>query len=226
MKKTFINYFKKLLYLIVLVGFNFSYAGSYEDFFSAVKRDDAQAAQQLLVRGFDANTLDPQHQNGLSMAIREPSPKVAHMLIDWPKTDLNALSAQNESPLMLAALKGQLDLVEKMVKKGADVNKTGWTPLHYAASTGQLKVISLLLENYAYIDAESPNGTTPLMMASMYGTAAAVKLLLEEGADPLLRNQQGLTALQFAQRANRADSAGILVSGSKAIRAQRLPASW
>jgi ankyrin repeat protein len=226
MKKIFINYFINSLYLIVLIGFNASFAGSYEDFFQAVQRDDPQAARQLLERGFDANTLNPKGLSGLSTALREPSPKVASMLIDWPKTDLNALSAQGESPLMLACLKGQLDMVEKMVKKGADVNKTGWTPLHYAASTGQVKVISLLLENHAYIDAESPNGSTPLMMASMYGTAAAVKLLLEEGADPVLRNQQGLTALQFAQRANRPDSAEVLANGSKVIRAQRPPASW
>ena len=218
--------FKSFISLIVFIGFSSAWAGSYEDFFGAVKRDDARAVQQLLARGFDANTLDPKSQHGLAIALREPSLKVAQVLIDWPKTDLNTLSAQGESPLMLASLKGQLDLVEKMVKKGADVNKTGWTPLHYAASAGQLQAISLLLENHAYIDAESPNGSTPLMMASMYGTAAAVQLLIEEGADPLLRNQQGLTALQFAQRANRPDSADILLTGAKKTRAQRPPAQW
>ena len=217
---------KKTICLMALIGLTAAFAGSYDDFFQAVKRDDAQAAQQLLLRGFDANTLDPQGQSGLATAIREPSPKVVQILIDWPKTDLNAQSAQGESPLMLASIKGQLDLVEKMIRKGADVNKTGWTPLHYAASTGEVEVISLLLENHAYIDAESPNGTTPLMMAGMYGTVAAVKLLLEEGADPLLRNQQGLTAQQFAERASRPDSAEILANSAKKTRAQRPPAAW
>ena len=62
-----------------------------------------------------------------------------------------------------------------MASMGADVNKPGWTPLHYAATHGHLAIMDLLLEEHAYIDAESPNGTTPLMMAAHYGTPAAVK---------------------------------------------------
>jgi len=185
--------------------------------------DDAAEVQQLLARGFDPNTLDPQGQHGLLIAIKEPSPKVAKALVDAPNINLNILNRQGESPLMLAALKGQLDLASQMVEKGADVNKTGWTPLHYAASNSNLPLIKLLLENSAYIDAESPNGTTPLMMASMYGSAEAVKLLLEEGADPQLKNQQGMTAIQFAQRANRKDVAELI---AKSIRSQRPPGQW
>jgi ankyrin repeat protein len=221
--KIFINHFNKAIYLFVLIGLNVVHAGSYDDFFVAVKNDDTQTVQQLLARGFDANTLDPKGQNGLIMAIREPSLKSANLLIDSPKVDLNALNRSGESPLMLAALNGQLDIAAKLIKKGADVNKTGWTPLHYAATKGQVEVIKLLLENYAYIDAESPNGSTPLMMASMYGSPQAVKLLLDEGADPLLKNQIGLTALQFAQRGNRPDSVELL---TKAMRSKQLTGRW
>jgi ankyrin repeat protein len=95
--------------------------------------------------------------------------------------------------------------------------------LHYAASSGQLAIISLLIEHSAYIDAESPNGTTPLMMAAMYGSPESVKLLLQEGADPQLKNQQGLTALQFAQRANRPDSAQAIATF---IRSKRPAGQW
>ena len=218
-----INYFKKILYLIVFIGYSPAFSGSYEDFFTAVAQDDAPAVKKLLARGFDANTLDPKGNLGLMVALRTPSPKVAQLLTETPKIELNMLSAQGESPLMLASIKGQLALAELMIKKGADVNKTGWTPLHYAASGAHLPVMKLLLENFAYIDAESPNGTTPLMMASMYGSTAAVKLLIDEGADPMLKNIQGLTAQQFALRANRPESADLVL---KAIRSKQSPGKW
>ena len=223
MKFNLIKHFKKTIYLVVLSGFGASYAGSYDDFFKALRMDDATTVNQLLARGFDANTLDPQGQHGLLIAIKEPSPKVAKTLVNAPKIDLNTLNVLGESPLMLAALKGELELAAQMVKKGADVNKTGWTPLHYAASNGHVAVVKLLLENYAYIDAESPNGTTPLMMASMYGSPEAVKLLLDEGADPLLKNQQSLTALDFANRGKRPDAVELL---TKVQRLRQATGKW
>ena len=81
----------------------------------------------------------------------------------------------------------------------------------------------LLLENFAYIDAASPNGTTPLMMAAMYGNSSAVKLLLEAGADPTLKNQLGLTAIDFAQQVKRTESAEIIAAF---VRARRPKGSW
>ncbi len=217
------NYIKKLVYLIVLIGFNCVQAGSYDDFFIAIKQDNAAAVQSLLKRGFDANSRDPAGFHGLYLALREPALKSAGVLAAWPKTDLNAATRQGETPLMMAALKGHTELATQLVAKGADVNKTGWTPLHYAATNGHIAIISLLLENHAYIDAESPNGSTPLMMAAQYGTAAAVKLLLESGADPLLKNQLGLTAIDFAQRANRTESVALVAAF---VRAKQPKGAW
>lgn len=219
----FIYYLKKVIYLVVIAGVSSASAGSYEDFFRAIKQDAPNPIQNLLRRGFDSNTVDPSGQSGLFIALREPSPKAAQVLIDWPKTDVNRLNSKGESALMLAALTDQRDLAEKLIRKGADVNKTGWTPLHYAATKGHLAIISLLLEAHAYIDAESPNGTTPLMMAAMYGTGAAVKLLLQEGADPQLKNQQGLTALEFAERASRPDAVELLAA---AVRGKKPAGQW
>lgn len=206
------QHIRKAIYLVVVNSvFSFqALAGSYEDFFQAIKQDDARTLQALLQRGFDANVPDPSGARGLFIALREPSLKAARVLADWEKTDVDVRNKDDETPLMMAALKGHRDLAARLVERGADVNKTGWAPLHYAATGGHVAVMRLLLENHAYIDAESPNGTTPLMMAARYGSESSVKLLLEEGADPTLKNEQGLTALDFAGLGNRKESAVLI----------------
>ena len=214
-----INYFKKLPYLIVFICFSTAHAGSFEDFFSAIQRDDARALTALLQRGFDPNTRDAKGQPGLLLAVREPAPNALRVLLNAKNIQVEARNNQDESPLMMAAIRGQLDIARQLIDKDADVNKPGWAPLHYAVSSSQgdaLGVAKLLLDNSAYVDAASPNGTTPLMMAAMYGSPEAVKLLLEESADPTLKNQLGLTAIDFARRANRNDVAELIATAIRA----------
>jgi uncharacterized protein len=188
-------------------------AGAYEDFFKAVQVDNVRTVQTLLQRGFDPNTVNPEGVPALMVAVREPSLKVAELLASWPQTRTEVRNAHDESPLMFAALKGFLPLVKKLVNNDADVNKPGWTPLHYAATGGHVPVIEFLLDESAYIDAESPNGTTPLMMAAMYGSPEAVKALIHAGADLTLKNQQGMTALDFAVRGQRANARELIETG-------------
>ena len=214
-----INYFKKLPYLIVFICFSTAHAGSFEDFFSAIQRDDARALTALLQRGFDPNTRDAKGQPGLLLAVREPAPNALRVLLNAKNIQVEARNSQDESPLMMAAIRGQLDIARQLIDKDADVNKPGWAPLHYAVSSSQgdaLGVAKLLLDNSAYVDAASPNGTTPLMMAAMYGSPEAVKLLREESADPTLKNQLGLTAIDFARRANRNDVAELIATAIRA----------
>jgi uncharacterized protein len=206
------KYFKQIIYCLVAIGVSLANAGSYEDFFIAIKQDNPRVITSLLNRGFDPNTPDPKGLPGLYVALRDGSLKAAQALIDWPKTKVEARTPHDESPLMIASLKGHLDMVRKLVDRDADVNKPGWTPLHYAATSGHLAIMELLLEHHAFIDAQSPNGTTPLMMAAHYGTTAAVKLLLEAGADPHMKNQIGLSAIDFAHGGARPDAAALIAS--------------
>jgi ankyrin repeat protein len=216
--KYLLNYFKLSLLSFVLTSLSSSFAGSYDDFFTAIKYDDASTISALVKRGFDPNTIDPKARHGLTMALADSTLKAAEALLAAPGIDVNFLNAQDESPLMYAALNGHLSFAKRLIQKEADVNKTGWTPLHYAASNGHIEMMRLLLDQSAFVDAESPNGTTPLMMAAQYGTGAAVKLLLDEGAQPLQKNQRGLTALDFAQRASRPDAIELLTPKVKVIK--------
>ncbi|MSQ57402.1 MAG: ankyrin repeat domain-containing protein [Limnohabitans sp.] len=200
------NSFKLLIYLIVLIHLNTSNASSFDDFFKAIEFDQPHAIEYLLKKGFDANTPNEQGQIGLHIAINKGFNKVAKVLIEWPKTQLSQINPDGESALMFAALNNNLDLAKLLIERGADVNKPGWTPLHYAATKGHNLMVRVLLENHAYIDSPSPNGTTPLMMAAQYGTPLMCKLLLEEGADPTIKNQKGLTAIEFAKLGEKKDS--------------------
>lgn len=217
------NNFRKWFYLVVAMGFSLAHAGSYEDFFVAIKRDDAGTIQQLLQRGFDPNVPDPQGVPGLFTAIKDGSLKAAGALVAWPKTQVEWRSPKDESPLMMAALRGHTELVRKLIERDAHVNKPGWAPLHYAATGGHLEIMALLLEHHAFIDAESPNKTTPLMMAAHYGSPEAVKLLLDAGADTAMRNELGLTAIDFAHGANRKEVAQMIAA---AVRSKQPRGKW
>ena len=217
------KHLKFIVYLLVLVTFSIARAGSYEDWFVAVKRDDAAEVNKLLQRGFDPDTVDPTGRAGLFIALKDGALNVAEALVAWPRTNVEWRSPQDESPLMMAAFKGHKDLVRKLIARDAHVNKTGWTPLHYAATAGNVEIMEILLEEHAFVDAESPNKSTPLMMAAKYGSLAAVKLLLENGAVPTLRNELGLSAIEFAQQSNRADAAELIAA---AARAQQPKGKW
>lgn len=196
-------------------------AGSFDDFFKAAELDNESAIVGLALRGFDLNTRNEKGEHALSVALRADSLKVVDFLLTQRSVKVESRNPQGESPLMIAAIKGHLGSARQLIRRGAEVNKTGWTPLHYAASRAErdsVDMARLMLEHHAYIDAESPNKSTPLMMAAHYGHPDTVRLLLEEGADPSLRNEQGLTAVDFARRAGRDDMADLV---AEALRAQR-----
>ena len=196
-------YLRCVFYLSFIIGLSSANAGSYEDFFRAVGVDDARTVTQLLQRGFDPNAPDERGQVALYLALREGSPKVAEVLLQHPRLKVDATNAANETPVMMAALRGNLEWTQRLLDRGAQVNRAGWTPLHYAASSPEPKVVALLLDRGAQIEATSSNGTTPLMMASRYGAEEAADLLLARGASARARNALGLGAADFARQGGR-----------------------
>lgn len=218
------KYLNIFLYAIVAITFSLNaQADDQLDLFRAALADNPSGVSRLLDKGVNPNLRNEQGQTALLVAIREPSPRVVDVLVASPKVDVNVGNSKDETPLMMAAFKGQQDLVQRLLARDAAVNKTGWTPLHYAATNGHISVMKVLLDKYAFIDAQSPNGSTPLMMAAMYGSPEAVKLLIDEGADQSMKNQLGMTALDFAKKANRSDAVELLSRGPAAATAPKRP---
>ena len=162
--------------------------------------DDVREVKALIDKGMSPNQKDPKGMPILMLAIQEKSMKTVDYLINVKGIELNQPNITNETPLMFAALYGQMPEVKILVdQKQVPVNRSGWTPLHYACTNGHLEIAQFLLDKGAVVDAPSPNETTPIMMAIRAGNIQLVRLLLDRGADIRIRNQQGYSAIDVAE---------------------------
>ena len=117
------------------------------------------------------------------------------------KMDLN--SRVQEQPLLTFAIerggKETPEIVELLVKAGADVNARGnfgQTPIFNASFTPA--AVKALLAGGADIDARDSNGNTPLVWAAY--NEGFVRELLADGADPTPVNKRGDSALKIARQ--------------------------
>src|SRR5580658_4076021 len=68
--------------------------------------------------------------------------------------------------LQVDVASGRIVEVESVIQREPDLvtcrDRREWTPLHYAASNGQARMVRLLLEHGAALTATNDNGATPL----------------------------------------------------------------
>lgn len=109
------------------------------------------------------------------------------------------------TPLHIAASRGDLALVRKLVELGSDINRRGGTfggaPINLAATNGHLPVVAYLLELASYLDTSDPV-RNPLFGAILHGHTEIVKRLLSAGVDAAVRytgdSMKNMGAFEFA----------------------------
>lgn len=116
-------------------------------------------------------------------------------------------NVDHDTPLMLAAQKGHVEIGELLVKSfpfsATYTNKTGLDALAMACQHSEsTALIPILLDNAANpasVDVRDQDGNTPLHHASASGSLKALRVLLAAGANPLAKNNSDWTPLAYTQ---------------------------
>lgn len=96
----------------------------------------------LLEQGANPNIQDKDKFTALSMAVRDSKTDVALLLISDPNVIVNEGAGNLGSPLHIAVVYHQIEIIEALLKRGADPNfrdNQGCTPMH--------KVIEIYTKN-------------------------------------------------------------------------------
>jgi ankyrin repeat protein len=104
-------------------------------------------------------------------------------------------------PLSAAAEAGRVDIVEMLIRAGADLTATdaaGSSALHEAVASSKAEVCQVLIRRGADVNARDVRGHTPLVDAIRNGNDYVFDILIEGGADVAVRSKLDVTPLHFA----------------------------
>lgn len=162
---------------------------------------------ELLMNPPHSCVVDTKDKDGMTplmsaCATDAPAPLIS-ILIERSLSDLEAVDSAGNTALILAASKGNLSALKKLVAAGASIahqNKRGQTALHRAVSRGQTDVVEEIIATLKKMEKSTRirilnlvdcEGNTPLHYAAMENNQELGQLLLRNGAVRDLQNKQG-----------------------------------
>ena len=117
--------------------------------------------------------------------------------------DVNMRDMRGNSVLTLAVRGGSLEVVEILLKAGADINAVsgdrGYSPLMDAVHTKRPDIAEFLLENGADPNVKGMDSQTAVCIAAGRGDVGTCRLLMKYNADPSIPDALGMSAAGYAK---------------------------
>nr|XP_044627840.1 kinase D-interacting substrate of 220 kDa isoform X8 [Equus asinus] len=133
--------------------------------------------------------------------------------------DVDERNECGQTPLMIAAEQGNLEIVKELIKNGANCNLEdldNWTALISASKEGHVHVVEELLKSGANLEHRDMGGWTALMWACYKGRTEVVELLLSHGANPSVTGLYSVYPIIWAAGRGHADIVHLLLqNGAK-----------
>lgn len=184
--------------ILIVIFISYYYVSSYQE--------SVQVSNDLVPQIEPSNPVDIEtqpHSTNLHELISNGTyEEIAEQLYQVDKVSINKVIG-GMTPIMLAAARGSVEIIDLLFTQGADPNKRGSaerTALQYAVEKNHVDVAKRLLDYGADIDAFDNGRLTPLIMTADRGFTDLALILLEKGADPNIQHSQGWTALIDAAR--------------------------
>ena len=133
-----------------------------------------------------------------------------------PLAVVDVMDDLGKRPLHIAANHNHAQVVEVLLRAGADVNsrdKRGGTPLFYAAREDSAEAVIALLKAGALPDIKNSSGYSALHVAVLKPAGVIVKALITAGASPGIGGEKGPTPLHVACESNTPGTVEALLWG-------------
>jgi ankyrin repeat protein len=161
--------------------------------------------------------------------VKQGNRHAAIALIDQ-HVNVNTPTSDGTTALHWAAHNGDVDLVDRLLRAGADANaknQFGATPMSQAAFLGNVAIVEKLLKAGADPDSPSADGQTSLMLVARTANVAAAKLLLDHGAHVDAREKQKeQTALMWASAESQPAMVRALIAHGADVNARSQVNEW
>ncbi|XP_018548697.1 ankyrin repeat domain-containing protein 49 [Lates calcarifer] len=136
---------------------------------------------------------------------------------EWYREKEEALKDNPAELILWAAERNRLSTIHRLLLADPQLvhcsDEDGYTPLHRAAYSGHVNIISALLAAGSKINSRTIDGWTPLHSACRWSRVAVVSFLLQHGAGLNAQTNGGLTPLHLSASytgSSKADSAHTL----------------
>lgn len=161
----------------------------------------------------------PKHERGMA-EMNGKRPMDGYNPFSTPLPAIDRPDKAGNPPLVRAVAKGDSGEIEKLIKKGADLNSqdsTGNTPLNLAVYLGNENAVNKLLMNGANPNIGDDTGMTPTAKAARLEMIKIAQMLLERGADPNRQNNDGQTPLMLAAQYGYDDMVDLLIQNNASV---------
>ncbi len=187
----------------------------YSPILIAIDTNNNEIAKYLISNGADTKTTSTYGAGPIHFAAKHGNVELVKYFIEDKKVSVESKDRSNQTPLYYAAYGNQVEMLEYLLNKGANLYATietsggEKTALHNAISPESVDAILYL--NEKGLDVDSKKYKSTVLSATYYNAPKSLEALLKLGANPNIEDKKGKPALYIASGFGNIEIVKVLV---------------